>query len=53
MVYGIRSLNIGSTSVTAKLAEQTIAVVEFVVAGMFVSTVFFVIAVSSLGGSRT
>ena len=44
MVYGIRSLNIGSTSVTAKLAEQTIAVVEFVVGGMFVSTVFFVIA---------
>jgi len=44
MVHGIRWLNVGSTSVTAKLAEQTIAVVEFVVAGIFVSTVFFVIA---------
>ena len=44
MVHGIRWLKVGSTSVTAKLAEQTIAVVEFVVAGIFVSTVFFVIA---------
>ncbi|MFL6452125.1 MAG: hypothetical protein ACJ746_31330 [Bryobacteraceae bacterium] len=43
MVHGIRWLKVGSTSVTAKLAEQTIAVVEFVVAGILVRTVFFVI----------
>ena len=44
MVRVIRWLNIGSTATTAKLMEQTIAVVGFVVAGMIVGTIFFAIA---------
>lgn len=44
MVRVIRGLNIGPTATTAKLAEQTMAVVGFVAAGMIVGAIFFLIA---------
>jgi DMSO/TMAO reductase YedYZ molybdopterin-dependent catalytic subunit len=44
MVRAIRWLNLGDTATTAKLAEQTMAVLGFLVAGMFVGAVFFGIA---------
>ena len=44
MVRVIRWLNLGRTSVTAKLMEQTLAVVGFVVAGVIVGAIFFGVA---------
>jgi DMSO/TMAO reductase YedYZ molybdopterin-dependent catalytic subunit len=44
MVRVIRGFNIGPTSTTAKLAEQTMAVVGFICAGMIVGAIFFLIA---------
>jgi hypothetical protein len=44
MIRVIRGLNIGPTSTTAKLAEQTMAVVGFVGAGMILGAMFFFIA---------
>ena len=43
MVSVIRSLNLGGTSETAKLAEQTMAIVFFIIAGIVVGALFFLI----------
>jgi DMSO/TMAO reductase YedYZ molybdopterin-dependent catalytic subunit len=44
MVRTIRWLHIGDTAATAKLAEQTMAVVGFVIAGMVIGAAFYAVA---------
>jgi DMSO/TMAO reductase YedYZ molybdopterin-dependent catalytic subunit len=46
MVSTIRWLRIGNTSATAKLAEQSLAVIEFLVGGIVIGGIFFVLATS-------
>lgn len=43
MVYVIRSLNLGGTAETAKLAEQAMAVGVFLVAGMVAGAILFLV----------
>jgi len=46
MVHAIRWLNAGNTATTAKMLEQTVAVLEFLLAGLIAGAAFFLAAVS-------